>query len=492
MSVKEFLTEKECENLQREFRKNMSSYKGKKSDITDQEWLKELILKNSPDMSEEQAEKEAGEILDSLEENERNLDSLEKAAKQGNARENWLSNKLQESAIGMSAEQYSSILRQTDEILYKNNQELADALSRASDGHIMMNPNPDGNLAEHMIARTTELQGYMQNKNIKVEVRGVNAANSVDVRATNLDTGHFQNYQLKFGKDAQATIRLIERGNYNNQQIIVPSEQLGEVREYFAVKGSPKAISDHIEIDGIKGASFTKEEMKSLRVQAQENGVMPTLDDYYYSTKEYALSVGKNAGVMALQMAAVTTGLDIISKIAREEEVKADEVVEKAITTGADTGVKVVAAGTLHGAVRKGALSFLPKTLGAGTIASIAFVGVENAKVLIKMAEGKLSMVGGLDRMGQITTAMVGGIGIAGLVQGAAAGIVGGPVGVGISLVAGIVGYTAGSSIGEKVYSTARKVAQSAKELGKKALNGLKETKEKLQRKLHAFRSLFA
>ena len=41
-----------------------------------------------------------------------------------------------------------------------------------------------------------ELSAEVQGKNISVEVLGSHAANSVDVRALNLDTGQYQNYQL--------------------------------------------------------------------------------------------------------------------------------------------------------------------------------------------------------------------------------------------------------------------------------------------------------
>ena len=477
MALKEYLTKEQCIDLQQKFRDNLSSYEGKPGDMTELEWLKGLL--KGHEISTEQAEREAEAIRKALDEQEQNVCSLEKTMQQGNSKESWLSNKLQESAIGMSAEQYSTALRQADTILYENNRELAEALSRAEDGHIMMSSNLDGNMAEQMIARTTELQGYIQNKNIKVEVRGVNRANSVDVRATNLETGKFQNYQLKFGKDAKTTIQLIERGNYNNQQIVVPSDQVEEVRRYFAEKGSQKTILDHIEIDGVKGSSFTKEEMKNLQRQAQENGIMPTLDDYYYSTKEYALSVGKNAGVVALQMAAITTGLDMISQIFQGKEINAEETVKRALTSGTDIGVKMVLAGTLHGAIRTGRISFLPKTLGANMIASIAFVGVENAKVFLRVADGKLSMISALDRMGQITISTTGGLGIAGLAQGMAAGAIGGPFGVGAGLAAAMVGYAAGSSISEKIYSAARKIAVSAKELGKKAFEGIRAAKER-------------
>ena len=80
--------------------------------------------------------------------------------------------------------------------------------------------------------------------------------------------------------------------------------------------------------------------MKQIQKQAQEDGIMPVLDDYYYSTKEYALSIGKNAGVTALQMAAVTTGLDVIAKVCQGKEIRTDEMVETALRSGTDTGGK--------------------------------------------------------------------------------------------------------------------------------------------------------
>lgn len=179
----------------------------------------------------------------------------------------------------------------------------------------MMSPNLDGNIAENMIAKTTELSASLQGKNISVEVLESHAANSVDVRAINHETGQYQNYQLKFGKDAKATIQLLERGNYNNQRIVVPSEQLEEVRAYFKEKGSSKTITDHIEAWGVEGKSFTKEEMKALQERAQSEGIAPEIDYSHYQTKDLAMSIGKNAGVMALQAAAVTTGLNVATKI---------------------------------------------------------------------------------------------------------------------------------------------------------------------------------
>lgn len=247
------------------------------------------------------------------------------------------------------------------------------------------------------------------------------AANSVDVRAVNHDTGRYQNYQLKFGKDAKATIELLERGNYNNQRIVVPSEQLEEIQSYFKEKGSSKTITDHIEAWGAKGKSFTKEEMKALQEKVQSEGAAPVLDYSYYQTRDLAVNIGKNVGAMALQSAAVTTGLNIAEKIFRGEQVDADELVEAAIKSGADTSVKTVTAGTITVAARKGVIRFIPKATPASIIANIACVGIENVKILARIASGDISVTKGLDQMGRVTVSMAGGL--CGMAKGMAIGV---------------------------------------------------------------------
>lgn len=378
-------------------------------------------------------------------------------------------------SASMSVSEYGKTLQSMDDMLRQKNAELAEALSRSADGHIKMSPNLDGNIAEHMIANTTEMSGFVQGKNIKVEVRDVFTANSVDVRATDLTTGKYQNYQLKFGQDAKATIKLIERGNYNNQRIVVPSDQLEEVQAYFKTKGSDKTITDHIEAFGAVGKSFTKEEMKKIQTTAQESGISPEMDYNHFRTKDLTVSIGKNAGVMGLQAAAVTTGLNVVAKLFKGEPVDSDELVESAIRTGADTSVKVVAAGTLEVAVRKGVFSFIPKLTPAGIIANIASVGIENAKILAKVASGELSVMKGIDHMGRTTTSMVGGF--YGMAKGAAAGAallsfipIAGPVlSVATGFIGGMVGYFGGSKLGDVLYSAGKTVAKVAKGIAKTA-----------------------
>ena len=316
----EFLTEKEALTVKEMFKKYLKSYKEKNPNMTDQEWLEQLFKTELPEMKEEEIKQESEEIVTAIQTFDENLKLCTEASKKGVSKESWLADKIQEASVGMAINEYGKKLQQMDNVLYAKNAELAEALSRSADGHIMMSPNLDGNIAENVIAKTTELSASLQGKNISVSVLESHAANSVDVRAINHDTGQYQNYQLKFGKDAKATIELLERGNYNNQRIIVPSEQLEEVQAYFKEKGSSKTITDHIDAWGTKGKSFTKEEMKALQEKAQRDGVAPEMDYSHYQTKDLAMSIGKNAGVMVLQSAAVTTGLNVAAKIFKGEE----------------------------------------------------------------------------------------------------------------------------------------------------------------------------
>lgn len=481
----EYITESEAKTVREMFKKYLKYYKEKDPEMTDKEWLEWLFKKELPETTPEEAKADAEEIVESIKTFDENLASCNSAAKRGVSKESWLADKIQESSVGMSVQEYGKRLQAFDDMLHVKNAELADALTVAKDGEIgriNMNPNLDGILAENYIAKTTELSGFAQGKNIRVDVLQSNNANSVDVRAINLDTGKYQNYQLKFGKDAAHTIKYIEEGNYNNQQIIVPSEQLEEVQAHFKAKGSNKTITDHIDAWGAEGKKFTKEDLKEIQRAAQEDGIMPSMDYSHYQTKDLAMSIGKNAGAMALQAAAVTTGLTVAGKIFKGESVDADELVEVAIKTGADTTVKTVSAGTLQVAIRKGIIRFIPKATPAGVIANIACVGIENVKILAKIAAGELSVTKGLDQMGRVTTSMVGGLWVMakGAAFGAKLGLMVPVIGPGLAVitgfVGGMVGYFGGSKIGDAVYNAGKKVAGAAKTVAKAAWNGIKNT----------------
>lgn len=118
--------------------------------------------------------------------------------------------------------------------------------------------------------------------------------------------------------------------------------------------------------------------------------------------------------------------------------------------------------------------------LSSTVIGNIACVGIENAKILLKIASGDLSVTKGIDCMGCTTVSMIGGI--AGMTKGAVIGakhtvwipVVGAPLAVATGFVGGMIGYIGGSKIGDAVYGDGKKVASAAKTVAKSALNGLK------------------
>lgn len=477
----EFLTENEALRIKELFSQYLKEYKEKDASVSDQEWLEKLFQKELPEMEPLEAKEEAEQIICTVHAFDENLKSVNRASEEGISKERWLSGKLEEACTGMSVNEYGQQLQVMDEIIYQKNVELSEALQRSSDGYIKMSPNLDGNIAENMIARTTELSGMVQGKNIEVQVRDVFTENSVDVRAINRDTGKYQNYQLKFGKDAKATINLIERGNYNNQQIIVPAEQLEEVQAHFRAKGSEKTISDHIDAWGAEGKKFTKQDMKELQKAAQEDGIMPVMDYNHFQTKDLAMSIGKNAGVMALQSAAVITGLNVAVKVCRGEQIDSDELIEEAIRTGADTSLKVVTTGTLQVAIRRGIIRFIPLNTPAGVIVNISCVGIENVKILWKIASGELSLTKGFDQMGRVSVSMIGGL--AGMAKGTLLGaaatawipVIGAPLAVLTGFTGGMAGYFAGSKIGDAIYSAGKKVVETGRKIGKAAWESVKK-----------------
>lgn len=478
----DYLTEKEAQSFRDLFLRNWTSYKEKPQEMTNAQWLQELFLRELPEMTAEEAAQESVDILESMDVFQENHRSLEEASKNGISKEEWLEGKFNEASVGYSTQQFGETLQILDDALYMENLKLAEGLTRAVDGQIKMSPNLDGNIAEHYHSATANLNAVLQGKDVKAEVRDVFTSNSVDVRLTDTVTGTYQNYQLKYGQDAKATIDLIERGNYNNQRIVVPTEQLDEVQAHFQAKGSQKTITDRIE----GGKPLTKAQAKDMQLEAQQSGVAPKFDYNQFDYKNLTKRVVDDASTMALQSVAITTGMYLARKVVKNETIKGDELLETAIRTGADTGVKTVVAGTLKVAVEKGILKTIPKGNPAVLFANVACVAVENAKIAHKVATGKISATKGLDEMGKTSSSMVGGM--LALKKGAELGKNAGTL-VGVmmpalapvtSVVGGFVGgtiaYMAGSKVGDNVFEGAKKIATVAKTVGKIAVDNLKNT----------------
>lgn len=234
---------------------------------------------------------------------------------------------------------------------------------------------------------------------------------------------------------------------------MVPSDQQKDVN----VK-----TTDHLEApDGSASSNpMTKEQAKKLQEDAQ-SGNWKDLDWNEYKLQDVAVGIGKQAGRAALLGAAIGMGMSIVRQAASNEGmVRVDETVIDGLKTGSSFGIKAIIAGALKVASEKGLITIIPKGTPAAVIADIVHVGVENVKVISRVAKGELTIEEGANEMEKVTVSTIVGIAAAaeGATIGASIGAFAGPIGVAIGgFVGSVAGYMIGSGITEKVVSTVQR-----------------------------------
>ncbi len=481
------ITEEEANEASKMIQKFVGDYSKKDKEMADEVWLEKELKSELPEKSEEEIDRIANEIIDSVREYDSNYEDICKAAKNGIESNKWFSNKVEEVSTGISIIEYGNYLNAIDNSITNANAQMLRTVTTNS-GEISQCMNLDGFIAEQHAVNTFNMQAQLEGSPYYAEVLvpkpgETYGLNSFDTVIKDANTGKIvHQYQFKFGKDAKTTINLLKDGNYNNQRYVVPADQVEEVKKAFPGK-SVEAYMGGTDKVSTKSGTLTKEEAKRLQLDTQEKGVLPREDWNRFNTKELALNIGKNAGLAGLQAAVITTGFDLVVKKVKGEPIDGDETIELALKTGTDSGIKAAAAGALKVVSEKGVISIIPKGTPAGVIAQIACVGIENAKILAKVTSGEITLGEALDLMGRTSTAMVYGLGCGatGMTIGAVAlswiPIVGPVVG---GIVGGTIGYMAGSKFGSAVYSGLKKVGSVIKSAAKKIWNGVKTVTSKI------------
>ncbi len=482
------ISEAELKNVNEIMKRFMDSYREQSGKVTDQEWLFGCYKRELPDWEDEKLHKLTEDTLFSIQEYGENLRSAEAAAKQGVSSEKWFTNRVTEASKGVAINEFGNKLNQIDLALSNGNAQMMRTVMTNA-GEISQCRNLDGFIAEQHHVSTFNANAALKGNTtyeavVKVPGPGETyGKNSFDIVVKNRVTGKtVQQYQAKYGATAEETIKLLKSGNYNNQRFLVPSDQVKEVQAAFP----GKTVTDRIggkELGDIISSPLTKAEAKGLQNQVQSSGQIPLADYNSFQIKELAQSIGKNAGVVGMQSAALAAGLTMVCGVVSGEGIDSDQVIETALTTGADAGIKAAAAGAVKVGAEKGMIGMLPPGTPVQVIANVVCVGVENIKIMAKVASGELTLQEGLDRMGRTSVAMV-----AGLSAGATGAAVGamalgwipivGPIVGGIA--GGMVGYMAGSKFGETVYHGAKKVASAAKNAVSRAWEGAKSAGRKV------------
>ena len=455
------ITTTEAETLKPIQTRFMESYIENREKMSVNEWLSMEIKANIPEISDSEVTEISQEIVDTLKMAEEMQASIQKAVENGRSKESWFASEAKKTTSYMGIQESSKYLQNLDEALYSANNALNSTIFTKA-GSVSQNVNLDGFIAEQYHAQTFNLNAEATGSQYKAKVLQPDgngyAKNSVDIVIVDGKGKVVKRYQSKYCKDADATIKALEKGDYRGQQALVPMEQSADIqKKNTTVLEAP---------DGTTSNPLTKEGAKDFQREAQ-SGEWDDLNWNDYRTKDLALGIGRQAGQSALMGATTGVGFYVVQKVWNGEEIDGAEVVETALLSGADFGVKAAAAGALKVGAEKGILTVIPKGTPAGTIANIVHVACENAKIFGKVATGELTVKEGLEKMEQTTVATVAGIATSakGALIGAAIGTVLGPVGVAVGgFIGGTVGYMAGSSIGEKFVKGAQKIREKVHE----------------------------
>ncbi|MCF0233015.1 MAG: hypothetical protein HUJ63_12350 [Enterococcus sp.] len=441
------------------------------------------LKKQLPDRTSEEIHEMSSEIIDSLKITEEIKKSQKEAIANGRSKDSWFASTILKSTSQMSAQKSAKYLQTLDDAVKSANVAMHETITTKGSGYVIpsMNPNLDGFIAEQHHVNSFNMNAAAKGSNLRAEVQPLKPGetftkNGFDVIIKDASGNRIHQYQMKYGATAKDTIRMINSGNYNNQILVVPEDQVAAVQNAFPNKTVTSTIGD----GNVVSNPLTKEQAKELQEKAQNGNFIET-DWNDYVAKDIAIGIGKQTGYACLQGAAVGAGMSIATKVCNGEPIDGAEVIETAIVSGADFGVKTATAGALKVASEKGILKAIPKGTKGSTFSNIAFVAIENVKVLGKVATGELTVREGLDAMEQTTASCVAGIATSakGTVLGATIGSVLGPVGIAVGgFIGGAIGYAAGSSVADKVVKGAQKVRDKAvekiKSVGRNVKEGLK------------------
>lgn len=485
----------------------LKSYAKKPPKVETRQWLHDKLQQELPDISEEEIRENVDEIIGDIENYDKSLASLNSACALGKTKEDWLADTLKEASVGFSMNQFGEYLAGIDQAITEANEAMRGAIM-TKEGLVSQNPNLDGFIAEQHHVNTFNMDAALKNSKYRAlrldrPEGGTFGKNSVDIRIIDKNTGKtVHRYQAKFYQDAKRSIRALDPSRYGNQQGLVAKGQAKEeiIKENLP-KGSKKTITETIggtdKVDS-ESSPLSKKEAKRYQENTQRSGRVPDKMSWNsYNTRALALNIGKQAGIAGVQAAAINTGMTMAVKVLEGEKIDGEKVIEAAITTGADAGVKAAVAGALKVGVERNAISFIPKgSVGIVTdslvkvgikrelarqlpFTMMACVVVENIKVISKFSKGEITATQTLDYLGKNTVAIAGSLAAAGkgAAIGATMGAIGGPIGAVIGgFVGGMVGAIAGSAVGKAVYEGAKMVGKAAvsvvKSVGRAAYNG--------------------
>lgn len=367
------ISEREAQIFQEILQRFVQSYAEHKDKMELRAWLCMELQKELPTCSKEDVETMADEMIESLKQTETKKRELHEAKENGLSTQAWLAHQLEyynqaylkekkkntqeeedlqlldstktgaSSAVTAENAEY---LQDIDNVINESNEAMVDMVTTKA-GNVNQNPNLDGFIAEQHHVDTFNINAKTNGSHYRAEVMGSTAKDSVDIVIIDIKTGKVvKTYQVKYGKDAQATKTLLKKGNYEGQAKDVNSK--GET------------TSEIIEApDGTKSEPLSKQKAKETQHEAQSGNLDNIYDWNKVSLQDVTKGVAQNslkAGVMGVGIGVVS---NVGSKLINGEKIETQEVVVESLKSGADFGLKTAAAGAMKVAAEKSGVAVL-------------------------------------------------------------------------------------------------------------------------------------
>ncbi|RRW39684.1 hypothetical protein EGJ52_23945 [Pseudomonas luteola] len=427
------------------------------------EWLSDEFRKY-PQLwkNEEELQGATQQVIHSIDAFNYSRDALQQHLEKGRSSASWLAGEIERNAGITGSVSVGHYAGTIDEALGQAS-ENARRLILTRAGVVNQNWNLDGFIAEQHHVDTFNIDAITKGSSYRARVVNSRDLNSVDIEIVDGKGNVVAKYQSKYGANAGETIKQLNRGDYTDQERLVPEGHSSDVPNSTEV----------IKADGVKSRPLSKEEAKALQKKAQQD----TEARQYEWKDTNRIDIAKQIGRQALVGACIAAGMQGSRILARRawnwlrgkenpsasEDLK--EFFESSLRSTTQTAAQVAVSGAVVVAVKNGWLGTALKNTPAGLITNIACVGLQNAKVLYKFGKGDLTGEEALDAIGNttVTTTMA----IAGATQGAslgsAVGTVFGPVGMVIGgFAGGVAGGIAAGQIGEVVYEAGKSMAKTA------------------------------
>jgi len=300
----------------------------------------------------------------------------------------WFADALGRASQGNSADGTSKYSVRIDAELEKATAHARDTINCRSTGSVNQSEHLHGHIAEQHHTDSFNIDAATQDSGVRAERLQSLEPNSVDIRVS--DGKETVDYQSKYGKTSDHSERGFKRGDYENQERLVPAGQEGQV----------EGGANRVRHDGVESDPLSHEEAKQRQKDAQEDG----------RSKEYnwddvdLFTMGKQVAKQALLAAALAVavqGVRIGGRRAwnawqgnKNPSLKEDwdEFCDSALRSGVQSGVTVALVGAVVAAARKGLFGTVLQSTDATLIAMAVCVAVENARVLYKLSKEECTL----------------------------------------------------------------------------------------------------